>query len=838
MGKTRSKRLPYLATFVRENGERHQRSQLFNYAEDRAALLNYSQKRIDLPASVKSTFLMVFSPDGQRVASTHGDHKIYISELKTGRVVQTLEGHPRTPWCLAFHPTLKNMVASGCLAGEVRVWDLHSGACEVWVNSHGSVIASLAFHPTDHVILIATCNELHFWDWRQSNTPYLSLMTSSEKEKVRYVKFDRLGSKIITGISNMPTRSATSLLDRQIMRNSLDNLSDSDAISSLPASSLAARRSNLLSRVMSMYRTLDNIDPNTAQDAQSSTQAQPTAVSLTAAAASATASSLASSEPLAGIEERTWDRIQQNPSSTSTGPISWRPMSPSMTSRYEQAREYAARLSFELTGSETLATAQRPLPSSSLAASPLSSLDLPSQPSSSAAGAPPPPSFLSSIDPHSNSLMSTFRRLHSLCARLAQLMQEQQQSPRANERSRDIRSTEASTSLNDLLSRLQQSLQTMSTAAMTTAIAQEHIQQVRQRVAEILERLVNVSGYRARLSNLRDQIYEVAERIAAGSEPELGGTHRWDLMHCLWLVDMSIHLTRQMQRILAADYRLTQLTLSSNTPPSTSSNVSTIASANATAEVVPSSNSSVGSSSSTTSNSATLDADSNISSASNSSMSSLESDHVPVAGPSRGRPSFLRSDTNPIPRYHPYSRWLIRNRTTSASSGNQTSPSVQAMAETQATFSIPVVRVSSVADEENNDHDVDMSPDNSSDGYDLPRPRTPPLVEIQEVLQSRNRPNPFPRRRDLDNDRQPPTERYNVSGLRAPGGGGGPGQQPFHLWFPSAANAWPIHGSINHELNLFQSPVHLTYRVQCWDFSKFNLPNLKDCRFFVIHVLI
>jgi len=106
-----------------------QRSML-DHAEDRAALLNYAQKRVDVPASVRSTFLMVFSPDGQRVASTHGDHKIYISELKTGRVVQALEGHPRTPWCLAFHPTLKNVVASGCLAGEVRVWDLQSGACE------------------------------------------------------------------------------------------------------------------------------------------------------------------------------------------------------------------------------------------------------------------------------------------------------------------------------------------------------------------------------------------------------------------------------------------------------------------------------------------------------------------------------------------------------------------------------------------------------------------------------------------------------------------------------------------------------------------------------------
>lgn len=402
------------------------------------------------------------------MASTHGDHKIYISEVRTGRVVQTLEGHPRTPWCLAFHPTLKNMVASGCLAGEVRVWDLHSGACEVWTNAHGSVIASLAFHPQDHLILIATCNELHFWDWRQGSDPFLTLTTSSEKEKVRYVKFDALGTKIITGISNIPpTRPPGNVLDRHASllqpyaQRSLDSLPDTDAAA--PATSLAARRSNLLSRVMSMYRTLETMD----SDRSSPANDQP----------STSAASSSDIDPL--VAERTWERITSSPTRESTS---------------------------------GLAAADRP---------------------------PPPPPLLLG-DPHSTSLMSTFRRLHSLCTRLAQLMQEQQSAGLGGRvrlpasASLASSATEASTSLNDLLSRLQQSLQNMSTAAMTTSIAHEHILQVRQRVSEILERLVNVSGYRARLSNLRDQIYEVAERIAAGSEPELGGTHRWDLIHCLW----------------------------------------------------------------------------------------------------------------------------------------------------------------------------------------------------------------------------------------------------------------------------------------------------------------
>ena len=43
----------------------------------------------------RSTFLMVFSPDKELMASTHGDHNIYITEVKTGECIQTLRGHPR-----------------------------------------------------------------------------------------------------------------------------------------------------------------------------------------------------------------------------------------------------------------------------------------------------------------------------------------------------------------------------------------------------------------------------------------------------------------------------------------------------------------------------------------------------------------------------------------------------------------------------------------------------------------------------------------------------------------------------------------------------------------------
>lgn len=61
-----------------------------------------------------------------KLASTHGNHNIYVSELASGKHVRILRGHPRTPWCIAFHPSHPQLIGSGCLGGQVRVWDIAS----------------------------------------------------------------------------------------------------------------------------------------------------------------------------------------------------------------------------------------------------------------------------------------------------------------------------------------------------------------------------------------------------------------------------------------------------------------------------------------------------------------------------------------------------------------------------------------------------------------------------------------------------------------------------------------------------------------------------------------
>lgn len=497
---------------------------LQEYAEDKTVQLSLTEREIQLPPNVKSTFLMIFSPDGEKVASTHGDHLIRISCVRTGRVIQILQGHKRTPWCLAFHPTLHNVIASGCLSGKVRVWDLRTGEFEEWTNPRGEIaIASLAFHPTDRVLLIATCNELHFWDWSHDNGSFLTLTTASDLERVRYVKFDSSGSKIVTGISNLlplrpPPTSSNSFSFNPVTRHaeSFDSSGpamspSSSASSSNPVHSFTSmRRSQLISRVMNIYRQLENmIDVTlpTASNSRSPEEANDNWVRGTNSA-------------------RTTDQnIQASASST-----------PSFTNS-----------AFSSPSTSSTSSASSPLisPSSSSSSSALNASD-------------------------SAVLVSTFRRLHALCSRLAQYVQEQD--------SLYVRRESGQSSLVELLSRLEQSLRNISAASVASS---EHMHQVHQRVTEILERMANVTSYRERLSSLRYQIYDAADRY---SENDVGGSQRMDLIHCIWLIDVSLYLTRQMTRILEADYRITQFTLG----PLASQNV---ASGN-TSPINPSNNSS------------------------------------------------------------------------------------------------------------------------------------------------------------------------------------------------------------------------------------------------------
>lgn len=107
---------------------------------------------------------------GFLVATTHGDHTVKVFWYHDCQTHRVFRGHPRTPWTVKFHTTDSNILASGCLGFEVRVWDIKQNAC-VALSRYDYSIISLAFHPDGDIIGVATGPRLHMWRWKDHVYP-------------------------------------------------------------------------------------------------------------------------------------------------------------------------------------------------------------------------------------------------------------------------------------------------------------------------------------------------------------------------------------------------------------------------------------------------------------------------------------------------------------------------------------------------------------------------------------------------------------------------------------------------------------------------------------------
>lgn len=126
-------------------------------------------ERGERPPSSKavSTISIAFAPNSRTMASTHGDHTVKISCCSSGILLQTLEGHPRTPWTVKYHPSDSAVLASGCLGHQVRLWHWPDKVCLQMIRLEFAII-SLSFHPTGNLLAVANGTRLHFWGYNQN----------------------------------------------------------------------------------------------------------------------------------------------------------------------------------------------------------------------------------------------------------------------------------------------------------------------------------------------------------------------------------------------------------------------------------------------------------------------------------------------------------------------------------------------------------------------------------------------------------------------------------------------------------------------------------------------
>ena len=93
--------------------------------------------------SVKS---VAFSPDGGTLTSGSGDETVILWDVQTGERLCILEGHTGTVWSVAFSPAGKTL-ASGSHDGTVILWEVGTGERLDILEGHLGSVRSVAFSP-------------------------------------------------------------------------------------------------------------------------------------------------------------------------------------------------------------------------------------------------------------------------------------------------------------------------------------------------------------------------------------------------------------------------------------------------------------------------------------------------------------------------------------------------------------------------------------------------------------------------------------------------------------------------------------------------------------------
>uniref|UniRef100_A0A1J3IVQ8 Activating molecule in BECN1-regulated autophagy protein 1 n=1 Tax=Noccaea caerulescens TaxID=107243 RepID=A0A1J3IVQ8_NOCCA len=160
------------------------------------SLHHLSSKYCGLGPPPRSTIAAAFSSDGKTLASTHGDHTVKIIDCETGNCLKVLSGHRRTPWVVRFHPHHSEIVASGSLDQDVRLWNTTTSQC---IRSHEFYrpIASIAFHAVGELLAVASGHKLHMWYYNrrgQESSPVVVLKT---RRSLRAVHFHPHGAPLL-----------------------------------------------------------------------------------------------------------------------------------------------------------------------------------------------------------------------------------------------------------------------------------------------------------------------------------------------------------------------------------------------------------------------------------------------------------------------------------------------------------------------------------------------------------------------------------------------------------------------------------------------------------------
>ncbi|XP_062218862.1 uncharacterized protein LOC133918807 [Phragmites australis] len=165
---------------------------IFSWAESQS-LHHWLAKYCPLLPPPRSTIAAAFSPDGKTLASTHGDHTVKIIDCHTGKCLKVLSGHRRTPWVVRYHPLHSDILASGSLDHEVRLWDANTSD-SIGSQDFHRPIASIAFHARGEILAVASGHKLYIWSYNKRNEASAPAIILKTRRSLRAVHFHPHGA--------------------------------------------------------------------------------------------------------------------------------------------------------------------------------------------------------------------------------------------------------------------------------------------------------------------------------------------------------------------------------------------------------------------------------------------------------------------------------------------------------------------------------------------------------------------------------------------------------------------------------------------------------------------
>ena len=107
----------------------------------------------------------VFSPDGKTIA-TAGYQEIFLWDVQTGKLRETLIGHTDFVYSVAFSPDGQILASSGFQ--EILLWDPHTGKRLNTLAGHRGSVESIAFSPDGRTLAGGSYQEILLWDVRKA----------------------------------------------------------------------------------------------------------------------------------------------------------------------------------------------------------------------------------------------------------------------------------------------------------------------------------------------------------------------------------------------------------------------------------------------------------------------------------------------------------------------------------------------------------------------------------------------------------------------------------------------------------------------------------------------